>query len=195
MHPKQLKGMVHCSENPIYVFPEKELRGLSSNFHIHVSVSDLNIFPGSVHIFSCSRIGRPMVAIYKSLTDTWMWKLGRRPCNSFSGNICYDFSALSLCKVNVSWPVVTWTAARFRKQFSDSVSKIQPAPVILYVNTYCISECNLRTIRIKACKGPGPSLSTDSAKLPTNNTNYLSVYTVWWLQNNRRCIEWVSRTT
>ncbi len=27
-------------QNPIYVFPEKELRGLSPNFHIHVSVSD-----------------------------------------------------------------------------------------------------------------------------------------------------------
>jgi hypothetical protein len=25
----------------IYIFPEKELRGLSPNFHIHVSVSDL----------------------------------------------------------------------------------------------------------------------------------------------------------
>jgi hypothetical protein len=32
--------MMHCSENSIYVFPEKELRGLSPNFHIHVSVSD-----------------------------------------------------------------------------------------------------------------------------------------------------------
>jgi hypothetical protein len=27
----------------MYVFPEKELRGLSPNFHIHVSVSDLYI--------------------------------------------------------------------------------------------------------------------------------------------------------
>ncbi len=34
---------VHCNKNPIYVFREKELRGLSPNFHIHVSVSDLYI--------------------------------------------------------------------------------------------------------------------------------------------------------
>jgi hypothetical protein len=30
---------VHCTENRIYVFPEKELRGLSPNSYIHVSVS------------------------------------------------------------------------------------------------------------------------------------------------------------
>ncbi len=30
----------HCNENPIYVFLSWELRGLSLNFHIHVSVSD-----------------------------------------------------------------------------------------------------------------------------------------------------------
>jgi len=32
-----------CNKNPIYLFPEKELRRLSPNFHIHVSVSDLCI--------------------------------------------------------------------------------------------------------------------------------------------------------
>jgi hypothetical protein len=31
----------HCKENSIFVFPGKELRGLSPNFHIHVYVSDL----------------------------------------------------------------------------------------------------------------------------------------------------------
>ena len=31
---------MHCKENPIYVFLFCELRGLSPNFHIHVSVSD-----------------------------------------------------------------------------------------------------------------------------------------------------------
>ncbi len=35
--------MPHCRENPIYVLPEKKLRGLSPNFQIHVSVSDLCI--------------------------------------------------------------------------------------------------------------------------------------------------------
>ncbi len=33
--------VLHCNEICNFVFPEKELRGLSPNFHIHVSVSDL----------------------------------------------------------------------------------------------------------------------------------------------------------
>ncbi len=45
------------------------------------------IFPGSVYIFP-------------SLTaDTWMWKLGLRSRYSFSGNICFKFSAFCLCSV------------------------------------------------------------------------------------------------
>ncbi len=42
---------MHCNENPIYVFPEKELRGLNPNFHIQVSVSDLYIPRIGPHIF------------------------------------------------------------------------------------------------------------------------------------------------
>ncbi len=65
----------HCNENAIYVFPEKELRGLSLSFHIRVTVSELYI----------PRIG-----------DRNM-KVGLRPLNSFSGNICFEFSVLCLC--------------------------------------------------------------------------------------------------
>ncbi len=39
-----------CKENPIYVILFWELRGLSPNFHIHLSVSDLYI-PRISHIF------------------------------------------------------------------------------------------------------------------------------------------------
>ncbi len=46
----------HCKENPIFVFLFWEQHSLSPNFHIHVSVSDLYIIPGLVHIFPCCRI-------------------------------------------------------------------------------------------------------------------------------------------
>ncbi len=41
----------HGNENPIYVFLFWELRGLSPNFHIHVSVSHLYIPRIGPHIF------------------------------------------------------------------------------------------------------------------------------------------------
>ncbi len=42
---------LHCKEIWIYAFPEKELRGLSSYFLIHVSVHDLYIPTIGPHIF------------------------------------------------------------------------------------------------------------------------------------------------
>jgi hypothetical protein len=78
-------------------------RCLSPNIHIYVSVSDLYIFPRSVHLFSCSRIDRPISGIYKSLTEI-LYECTRRiwglwPRSSFSGNNCFEFSVLCLCSV------------------------------------------------------------------------------------------------
>ncbi len=42
---------MHCNENTFYVFPEKKLRSLSPNIHIHVYVSDLYIPSFDLHIF------------------------------------------------------------------------------------------------------------------------------------------------
>jgi hypothetical protein len=54
----------HCNENPSYVFPEKELRGLSPSFHRDLYIRSPRIGP---HIIP---VGKPIVGIYKSLTDT-----------------------------------------------------------------------------------------------------------------------------
>ncbi len=58
----------HCNGNSVYIYLFWEYRGLSTNFHIHVSLSDLYIPRISLHI-SSSRTGRPTVGIYNSLTD------------------------------------------------------------------------------------------------------------------------------
>jgi hypothetical protein len=49
--------------------PEKEYRGLSPNFHIHASVSDLYIPTIGLPIL-LEEICRPILGLYKSLTDT-----------------------------------------------------------------------------------------------------------------------------
>jgi hypothetical protein len=57
-----------CKENPIYVFLFWELHGLSPNFHIHVSVSDLYIPRIGPHIF-LQQNRQTDLEIYNSLTD------------------------------------------------------------------------------------------------------------------------------
>jgi hypothetical protein len=108
--PISTKGQTlwYCSENPIYVLPGKELRGLSPNFHIHVSVSDLYIPRIGPHIFlqqNRQTDGSQDRSTYfhaAELTDQcWEYinrsqthecgKLGMRPRNSFFGNIFFEF--------------------------------------------------------------------------------------------------------
>jgi hypothetical protein len=42
-HRPSRTHVIHCTDNPIYVFPEMELRGLVPSSYIHVSVSELYI--------------------------------------------------------------------------------------------------------------------------------------------------------
>ncbi len=37
-------SLMHCTENPMYVFPEKKLRSLSHNFNIHVCICERFIY-------------------------------------------------------------------------------------------------------------------------------------------------------
>ncbi len=58
----------HC--DLIFVFLFWELRGLSPNFHIHVSVSNLHIPRTGPHISRC-RIGRPIKGKYINLSQIY----------------------------------------------------------------------------------------------------------------------------
>ncbi len=70
---------VHCTENPIYVFPEKKLRSLVPNYYIHVSVRDLYIPRIGLSIWLQQDRQTDTGKMYcKSLTDTRMWKSGDR---------------------------------------------------------------------------------------------------------------------
>jgi hypothetical protein len=57
------------AENLKQIFPETEYQGLSPNFHIHVSLSELYI-PTMGLPFLLEEICGPILGIYKSLTDT-----------------------------------------------------------------------------------------------------------------------------
>jgi hypothetical protein len=61
----------HCKDKKFLkqIFPEKEYRGLSPNFHIHVSVGELYIPTMGLPIL-LEEICGLILGIYKSLTDT-----------------------------------------------------------------------------------------------------------------------------
>jgi hypothetical protein len=61
---------VALQRNSIYVFPEKELHGLSPNSHIYVSVSDSYIPTILPPIFMQQNMQTDLGNIYKSHTET-----------------------------------------------------------------------------------------------------------------------------
>ncbi len=88
------RSWLHCNENPLYIFLFWEWRGLSPNFNIHVSVSDLYSPRIGLHI-SSSRIGRPIahrqldVEIGTEAPIFLLWDY----C------ICFEISVFCLCSV------------------------------------------------------------------------------------------------
>jgi hypothetical protein len=58
------------TENSKQIYPEKELRGHSPKFHIHVSVSDLYTLTIDLPVLLQEICGPTILGIYKSLTDT-----------------------------------------------------------------------------------------------------------------------------
>jgi hypothetical protein len=73
------------AENSKQIFPEKELRGHSPNFHIHESVSDLYIPTIDLPILLHEKCG-PILGIYKSLTDMNV-EIGTEPAQFITNGI------------------------------------------------------------------------------------------------------------
>ncbi len=74
-------------DNTKQIFLGKELRGYSPSSYIHVSLSYLYIPLIGLPFLLQENIGGSNMGICRSLTHTWMWKLGLRPRNFFFGNI------------------------------------------------------------------------------------------------------------
>ncbi len=74
----------------IYVFPEMKLLFPKQNYNVLSPRSYIHICERFIcfqdRLFCCLEIYGPILGICKSLTDTWMWKLGLRPRNSQKRN-------------------------------------------------------------------------------------------------------------
>ncbi len=118
--------VLFCKEPiPKQIFLEKELRGHSPSFRIHVSVSDLCIPTIDLSILLQEICGQ-ILGIYKSLTDWGMWKLGLRLRNSQKRNTSTGFSLQCLQiwrphKVNTS-ASLAWVTSRLGLLFMFNFS-------------------------------------------------------------------------
>jgi hypothetical protein len=69
----------HLIENSKHIFhPRNELHGLVPNCKF--------MYQWAIYVLPWLVLGRSIVGIYKSLTDTWMWKLGDRTLQFYFEN-------------------------------------------------------------------------------------------------------------
>ncbi len=68
------------------IFPEKKLRGHTVPISTFTCVCERFIYPAIDLPILLQDICGPILGIYKSLTDTWIWKLGLRSRNSQKRN-------------------------------------------------------------------------------------------------------------
>ncbi len=108
--------------------PRKGYRGLSPNFHIHVSVSQLYI-PTMELPFLLEEICGPILGKYKSLTDTWMWKLGLRPRYSYKRNIETELPLqCSICADNFQKKICGFLVHKIKEVGIYKLAFIIPCP-------------------------------------------------------------------
>ncbi len=100
--------LIHCIEDPLYVFQEKKLRSLVLNFHFHVSVGDLYI-PQSVHLFCCSKIGGLLQNLLHAKNFLNATLLLPTLCRPKWGKIPHEINNKNLAEAKTaSWRHLVW---------------------------------------------------------------------------------------
>ncbi len=128
-----------------FMYSQKKNCAASVPISILMCLWAIYICPEWVHIFSCSRVGIPILGIYKSLSETWMWKLGLWLRNSFSGNICFKFSVLCFCSVlfqhHTSYIPYSLTLSSFHCSLPllRSLFLLSLACLVLFPFCFCLS--------------------------------------------------------
>ncbi len=123
--PDRAYQSLHCNGNSFYIFLSWELRGLIlAPISTFICLWAIYIFPRSVHIFPPAEKADPSW-VYNSPTDTWMWKLGLRPRYSFTGNICFKFSAF--CLRSVTEIIKAWKRLSKPRRDCQSLQEITRA--------------------------------------------------------------------
>ncbi len=122
-------GILNCSENLIYVFPDKELRGLSPNLHIHVPVNHLYIPRIGPHIFQQRYRQTDRGNICRSCSQTHergYWDSGRSIpfLGIFVSNFRYCvFAVCSVMEMSSLWPSPRSAASLMLK-----IMEVDPLP-------------------------------------------------------------------
>ncbi len=75
---------------------------------IFIHLWAIYLFPGSVHLFCWSRLGRPIVGIHKSLADIWMQNCDSGRTVSFLGIFFQIFGTVSLRCVSIIFCYILW---------------------------------------------------------------------------------------
>ncbi len=101
----------HNAENSKQIFPEKELRGLSPNFRIPVSVSDLYIYSHDQSAYCAAGKYVDRFWEYINRSQTWMWKWDWCRAIFFLGIHKWDFRCIECLRVPRTWPTVPRTMA------------------------------------------------------------------------------------
>jgi hypothetical protein len=117
---------VHCNDRIPKIrnkYSQKSNRTASVPISTFTCLWAIYIFPRSVCLFCCRKICGPIQGIYKSLTDTWMWKFDCGRALPFLGIHKWDFGCSVLWTFTEPPRNVPCTVQRQTRRSRDTASQ------------------------------------------------------------------------